>query len=198
MRTFHSGGVAGEDITHGLPRVQELLEARNPKGRAVLAEIDGTLQIKNSGDTKEISIHNKDGEVRTYKVSSRTQLYKGLKDKDQVHVGQQITRGSVNPNELLELTDAATTLGYIVNEVQDVYVSQGVEINDKHIEVIARQMLNKKFVIEAGDSNLIPGSQVNRYTFDKIASECIEEGKKAPIGRDVLLGLTKASLSTDS
>lgn len=198
MRTFHSGGVAGEDITHGLPRVQELLEARNPRGVAILAEYDGTLRVRKSGDEKIIMIEGDNGKTQESKVNARTQLYDGVKDKCHVKAGQQITRGSINPKDLLRLTDAATTLNYIVNEVQRVYKSQGVDINDKHIEVIARQMLNKKIVDDAGDSDLIPGEQINRYTFNRVVDECIEQGKKAPVGHDRLLGLTKASLSTDS
>ena len=198
MRTFHSGGVAGEDITHGLPRVQELLEARNPRGVAILAETDGILNVKKVGDEQEISVQGKKGKPKVYKVSAHAQLVDGVKDKCQVKVGQQITRGSINPKDLLRLTNAETTLSYIVNEVQRVYISQGVEINDKHIEVIARQMLNKKIVKKPGDTDLIPGSQINRYKFKRIVDECVKEGKEPPTGEDKLLGLTKASLSTDS
>ena len=197
MRTFHSGGVAGEDITHGLPRVQELLEARNPRGVALLADIEGKLSIKKVGDEQEITIQGK-SKAKTHKVSGHAQLVAGLKSGDTVSVGQQITRGSINPKDLLKLTDAETTLGYIVNEVQRVYVSQGVEINDKHIEVIARQMLNKVIVDKSGDTDLIPGQQINRYKFKRIVEECVKDKKEAPVGHDKLLGLTKASLSTDS
>ncbi|MBQ9690667.1 MAG: DNA-directed RNA polymerase subunit beta', partial [Eggerthellaceae bacterium] len=198
MRTFHAGGVAGGDITHGLPRVTELFEARKPKGLAVLAEIEGILQTSGDKDSKMLTIHNQDGEVREYIVPARAQLMPGLKDGDVVTVGQQLTRGSINPHDLLRLTDANTTLRYIVSQVQDVYVSQGVEINDKHIEVIARQMLRKITVLSAGDSDLLPGSQVNRYAFIDIADTLIAEGKQPPLGQPMLLGITKASLATDS
>ena len=141
MRTFHTGGVAGEDITHGLPRVQELFEARKPKGQAVLAEISGTMQVTGDKMSKTITIHDQEGNYREYVVSARAQLLPGVFDGCEVRVGQQLTKGSVNPHDLLRLTDPNTTLRYIVGQVQDVYVSQGVDINDKHIEVIARQML---------------------------------------------------------
>ena len=198
MRTFHSGGVAGEDITHGLPRVQELFEARKPKGQAVLAEIAGTLQIAGDKSQKILTIHDQDGNYREYAVSPRTQMLPGVEDGCEVSVGQQLTRGSVNPHDLLRLTDPNTTLRYIVGQVQGVYVSQGVDINDKHIEVIARQMLRKVAVLDAGDSDFLPGRQVNRFEFENVANELIAEGKNPPVGQPLLLGITKASLATDS
>ncbi|WP_304424767.1 DNA-directed RNA polymerase subunit beta', partial [uncultured Adlercreutzia sp.] len=198
MRTFHTGGVAGEDITHGLPRVQELFEARKPKGQAVLAEISGTMQVTGDKMSKTITIHDQEGNYREYVVSARAQLLPGIYDGCEVRVGQQLTKGSVNPHDLLRLTDPNTTLRYIVGQVQDVYVSQGVDINDKHIEVIARQMLRKVAVIDAGDSDFLPGRQVNRFEFEKVANELIAEGKEPPVGQPLLLGITKASLATDS
>ncbi|MBB3172044.1 DNA-directed RNA polymerase subunit beta' [Parvibacter caecicola] len=198
MRTFHTGGVAGEDITHGLPRVQELFEARKPKGQAVVAEISGTMQITGDKNSKTITIHDQEGNYREYLVSARAQMLPGVTDGCEVTVGQQLTRGSVNPHDLLRLTDPNTTLRYIVGEVQGVYVSQGVDINDKHIEVIARQMLRKVAVLEAGDSDFLPGRQVNRFEFEKIANQLIAEGKEPPVGQPLLLGITKASLATDS
>ena len=198
MRTFHTGGVAGEDITHGLPRVQELFEARKPKGQAVLAEISGVMQVTGDKMSKTITIHDQEGNYREYVVSARAQLLPGIYDGCEVRVGQQLTKGSVNPHDLLRLTDPNTTLRYIVGQVQDVYVSQGVDINDKHIEVIARQMLRKVAVIDAGDSDFLPGRQVNRFEFEKVANELIAEGKEPPVGQPLLLGITKASLATDS
>ena len=198
MRTFHAGGVAGDDITHGLPRVTELFEARKPKGLAVLAEIGGTLQVSSDKTTKTLTVHDQEGNFREYVVSARAQLLPGIFDGCQVKPGQQLTKGSVNPHDLLRLTDPNTTLRYIVAEVQDVYVSQGVDINDKHIEVIARQMLRKEVVMDAGDSELLPGRQVNRHEFERIANELIAEGKQPPVGQPLLLGITKASLATDS
>ena len=198
MRTFHAGGVAGDDITHGLPRVTELFEARKPKGQAVLAEIAGTLQITGDKTTKTLTVHDTEGNFREYVVSARAQMLPGIIDGCAVKVGQQLTKGSVNPHDLLRLTDPNTTLRYIVAQVQDVYVSQGVDINDKHIEVIARQMLRKVVVMEAGDSELLPGCQVNRHEFERVANELIAEGKQPPVGQPLLLGITKASLATDS
>ncbi len=198
MRTFHTGGVAGEDITHGLPRVQELFEARKPKGQAVLAEISGTLQISGDKNSKVLTVHDQEGNIREYVVSARAQMLPGVTDGCEVKVGQQLTKGSVNPHDLLRLTDPSTTLRYIVSQVQGVYVSQGVDINDKHIEVIARQMLRKVAVLDAGDSDLLPGRQVNRFEFEGIANELIAEGKEPPVGQPLLLGITKASLATDS
>ena len=198
MRTFHTGGVAGEDITHGLPRVQELFEARKPKGQAVLAEISGTLQISGDKNSKVLTVHDQEGNIREYVVSPRVTMIPGIVDGCQVKVGQQLTKGSVNLHDLLRLTDPNTTLRYIVSQVQGVYVSQGVDINDKHIEVIARQMLRKVAVLDSGDSDLLPGRQVNRFEFERVANELIEEGKEPPVGQPLLLGITKASLATDS
>ena len=198
MRTFHTGGVAGDDITHGLPRVQELFEARKPKGLAVLAEISGTLQVTEDKQQKVLTIHDQEGNYREYVVSGRAVLQSGVTDGCEVKIGQQLTKGSVNPHDLLRLTDPNTTLRYIVQQVQGVYVNQGVDINDKHIEVIARQMLRKVTVLDSGDSDYLPGRQVNRYEFQDKANELIAEGKQPPVGQPLLLGITKASLATDS
>ena len=198
MRTFHAGGVACEDITQCLPRVQELFEARKPKGQAVLAEISGTLQVSGDKSSKTLTIHDQEGNYREYVVSARATLFPGVEDGGEVKVGQQLTKGSVNPHDLLRLTDPNTTLRYIVAQVQGVYVSQGVDINDKHIEVIARQMLRKVAVLDAGDSEFLPGRQVNRYEFENVANALIAEGKNPPVGQPLLLGITKASLATDS
>ena len=198
MRTFHTGGVAGGDITGGLPRVTELFEARKPKGEAVLAEISGTLQISGDKDSRILSINNEDGEVVEYTTSARIQLMPGISDMCQVEVGQQLTRGSVNPHDLLRLTDVNTTLRYIVEQVQDVYTSQGVDINDKHIEVIARQMLRKMTVLDPGDSDYLPGAQVNRYEFEEECERIVMEDGTAPTATPLILGITKASLATDS
>ncbi len=198
MRTFHTGGVAGDDITHGLPRVTELFEARKPKGLAVLAEIAGTLQVAGDKQSKNITVHDQEGNIREYEVSARAQMMPGVIDGCEVQVGQQLTKGSINPHDLLRLTDPNTTLRYIVGQVQDVYVSQGVDINDKHIEVIARQMLRKLAVLDAGDSKYLPGRQVNRFEFEDVANQLVLEGKEPPTGQPLLLGITKASLATDS
>ncbi len=198
MRTFHSGGVAGEDITQGLPRVTELFEARKPKGLAILAEISGTLQISATKDSRTLTIHNEDGEVREYQTGARAQLMPGVSDMCTVEVGQQLTKGSIDPHELLRLTDVNTTLRYIVDQVQDVYTSQGVDINDKHVEVIARQMLRKVTVTDPGSSRFLPGAQVNRYEFEEEVDRIMLEGGDVPTARPLILGITKASLATDS
>jgi DNA-directed RNA polymerase subunit beta' len=198
MRTFHTGGVAGEDITHGLPRVTELFEARRPKGQAILAEISGVLQITGDRNQRTLSITDWEGNFREYQISARAQLMPDTVDGAQVEVGQQLTKGSINPHDLLRLTDSNTTLRYIVKQVQDVYISQGVDINDKHIEVIARQMLRKVAVTDAGDSNYLPGKQVDAYEFAREAERIALEGGEVPVGSPLLLGITKASLATDS
>ena len=198
MRTFHSGGVAGDDITQGLPRVTELFEARKPKGQAILAEISGNLQITNDKLTKTLAVSNDKGEVREYTASARAQLMPGVADGVQVTIGQQLTKGSINPHDLLRLTDAHTTLRYIVQQVQGVYQSQGVDINDKHIEVIVRQMLRKVSVLEPGSSEYLPGRQVDRIEFEDEARRIGIEGGEVPTAQPLLLGITKASLATDS
>lgn len=198
MRTFHSGGVAGDDITHGLPRVTELFEARKPKGQAVLAEIDGTLQISATEDGRLLKIHDQQGNIREYEVSARAQFLPNVVDGIEVKIGQQLTKGSVNPHDLLRLTDPNTTLRYIVDGVQNVYTSQGVDINDKHIEVIARQMLRKVLVTSSGDSMFLPGQQCDRADFRKEIKRVGEQGGDLPAGQPVLLGITKAALATDS
>ena len=198
MRTFHTGGVAGEDITHGLPRVTELFEARKPKGQATLAEIAGTLQISGDRSQRILTISDTEGNFREYQISIRAQLMPGIEDGAHVEIGQQLTKGSINPHDLLRLTDSNTTLRYIVAQVQDVYVSQGVDINDKHIEVIARQMLRKVSVTDPGDSGYLPGKQVDSNEFAKEAERIRMEGGEVPVGSPLLLGITKASLATDS
>ncbi|MDR1713762.1 MAG: DNA-directed RNA polymerase subunit beta' [Coriobacteriales bacterium] len=198
MRTFHTGGVAGEDITHGLPRVTELFEARRPKGQAVLAEIAGTLQIAGDKNQRTLTVHDQQGNLREYQVSARATLMPGVEDGVEVEIGQQLTKGSVNPHDLLRLTDSNTTLRYIVKQVQDVYISQGVDINDKHIEVIARQMLRKIAVLDSGSSDYLPGKQVDAYEFAREAERIAQDGGEPPVGQPLLLGITKASLATDS
>ncbi|HET6351378.1 MAG TPA: DNA-directed RNA polymerase subunit beta' [Coriobacteriia bacterium] len=202
MRTFHTGGVAGEDITHGLPRVTELFEARKPKGLAVLSEIAGKLRIEDAEKTRHLVVTGTEGEEagveKSYAVSRRTQLMPGVADGATVDLGQQLTKGSVNPHDLLALKGPAETLRYIVEQVQDVYRSQGVDINDKHIEVIARQMLRKVTVLEPGDTTMLPGALVDRFDFTKRNEASIAEGGEPANGHPVLLGITKASLATDS
>ncbi len=197
MRTFHTGGVAGEDITHGLPRVTELFEARKPKGLAVLAEIAGRLEIDDSDKSRLLTIKGEEGE-KEYIVSRRLQLLPGVADGAEIELGQQLTRGSVNPHDLLDLKGPNETLRYIVDQVQDVYRSQGVDINDKHIEVIARQMLRKVSVTEPGDAYFLPGALVDRFEFANANEAALAAGGEPAGGHPVLLGITKASLATDS
>jgi len=198
MRTFHTGGVAGEDITHGLPRVTELFEARKPKGLAVLADIGGKLKIEDGDKTRTLTITGEDGEEREYTISRRLQLLVGVADGATVELGQQLTRGSVNPHDLLALKGPNDTLRYIVDQVQDVYRSQGVDINDKHIEVISRQMLRKVSVTEPGDAGLLPGQLVDRLDFAASNEAALAAGGEPAAGHPVLLGITKASLATES
>ncbi len=198
MRTFHSGGVAGGDITGGLPRVQELFEARRPKGEAVLSEIDGKLSIYEDKDERRLTIVADDGDVVEYQISSRSRLRPDVYDGCDIKVGQQLTEGSIYPHDLLRLTDPNTTLRYIVSQVQKVYVEQGVDINDKHIEAIARQMLRKVVVVDTGDSSFLPGTQVDVNEFRNETERIILEGGNPPVGQPILLGITKASLATDS
>jgi DNA-directed RNA polymerase subunit beta' len=198
MRTFHTGGVAGEDITHGLPRVTELFEARKPKGQAQLAEISGTLTIEDGDKTRTLTVRASDGKEKIYTISRRSRLRQGIVDGAEIEAGTQLTEGSVNPHDLLVLRGPKAVLGYIVREVQEVYASQGVDINDKHIEVIARQMMRKISVLEAGDTTFLPGQLVDRLSYETENERVISEGGEPAVGASVLLGITKASLATDS
>ena len=198
MRTFHTGGVAGEDITHGLPRVTELFEARKPKGQAVIAEVAGVLTIEDVDKTRSMTVVAEDGTEKAYAVSRRARLRPGVASGVNVELGQQLTEGSVNPHDLLTLKGPNETLRYTVEQVQEVYRSQGVDINDKHIEVISRQMLRKVSVTEPGDSGFLPGQLVDRLDFASGNEAAIAAGGEPANGHPVLLGITKASLATDS
>ncbi len=196
MRTIHSGGVAGvADITQGLPRVEELFEARKPKGLAIVAEIDGIVKIAEDKKRKTISVTSKD-DSRSYVIPFGSKLK--VKDGEEVLAGQPLTEGSINPNELLAIKGPEGVYNYLVQEVQKVYRNQGVDINDKHIEVIGRQMLKKVRVEDNGDTPMFAGSLVDMYEFEDINKKAIEEGKRPATGKRVLLGITKASLATDS
>ncbi len=198
MRTFHTGGVAGEDITHGLPRVTELFEARKPKGQAMLAEIAGKLTIEDGEKARDLVVTDDKGNTKSYTVSRRARLRPGAEAGVDVTVGQQLTEGSVNPHDLLDLKGPSAVLRYIVAQVQEVYRSQGVDINDKHIEVIARQMLRKISVVEPGDSDFLPGQLADRFVFDTSNDGILASKGEPAIGHPVLLGITKASLATES
>ncbi len=196
MRTIHSGGVAGvADITQGLPRVEELFEARKPKGLAIIAEIDGKVSIKEDKKKKEVIVTSKD-DSKTYTIPFGSKLK--VMDGDEVEAGDPITEGSINPNDILLIKGPEGVYTYLVQEVQKVYRNQGVDINDKHIEVIGRQMLKKVRVDDNGDTELFPGSLVNMYEFEDINKKAIAEGKRPATGKRVLLGITKASLATES
>ncbi len=197
MRTFHTGGVAGgEDITQGLPRVQELFEARNPKGKATIAEIDGKVsKIKEDHGKFKISIKNK-LETKEHTTNYGAKLC--VEEGAVVHCGDKLTEGAISPKELLDVTDPITTQEYILKEVQNTYRSQGVDISDKHIEIIARRMISKIRIVEGGNTRFLPGSLVNFREFTEGNKEAIIKGKKPALGRPVLLGITKASLETDS
>ncbi len=197
MRTFHSGGVAGGDITQGLPRVEELFEARKPKGLAIITEIKGYATLNDTKKKREVIVTDPDsGDSKTYLIpySSR------IKDVDGklLEAGDEITEGSVNPHDILRIKGVRAVQDYMLREVQRVYRLQGVEINDKHIEVIVRRMLKKILVEDNGDSDLLPGTHVDVLEFEDINEKLIEEGKNPAVGKQVLLGITKASLATDS
>ncbi len=197
MRTFHMGGVAGDDITQGLPRVEELFEARKPKGQAIIAEIAGIVRMGESKGRREITVVNDDEhESQSYTVpfGSRIRIHEG----DHVQVGEELTEGSVNPHDLLRVMGLNGVQNYLLQEVQRVYRVQGVDINDKHIEVMVRQMMRKVKIEEAGDTTLLPGALVDRFDFEDQNAEVLLRGGTPAVAKPVVLGITKASLATDS
>lgn len=196
MRTFHTGGVAGEDITQGLPRVEELFEARKPKGLAIISEIKGTVKISETKKKREIVVTSEDGETRSYLIPYGSRIK--VSDGDQVEAGDELTEGSVNPHDILKIKGVEAVQTYLVHEVQKVYRMQGVDINDKHIEVIVRQMLRKVKVEDPGDTSLLPGGLVDVFDFEEENAKAIAEGKKPAVAKRALLGITKAALATDS
>ena len=197
MRTFHIGGIAGNDITQGLPRVEEIFEARKPKGLAIITEIAGIAQINDAKKKREIIVTNKEtGESKTYLIPYGSRIK--VTDGAELAAGDELTEGSVNPHDILKIKDVNAVQDYMLREVQRVYRLQGVEINDKHIEVIVRQMLQKTRVEEAGDSDFLPGTLVDTLDFEDINEELEANGKKPAEGKQVLLGITKASLATNS
>lgn len=197
MRTFHTGGVAGDDITQGLPRVQELFEARNPKGQAVITEIDGEItSISEGKDRQQEIVVSGSIETRTYNAPYTARLKVAV--GDMVKRGQELTEGSIDPKELLKVTDVQTVQQYLLHEVQRVYRMQGVEIGDKHIEVMVRQMLRKVRVIDSGETDVLPGTLMDIHQFTEANKKALLEGKNPATGKPVLLGITKASLETDS
>ena len=196
MRTFHTGGVAGGDITQGLPRVEELFEARKPKGLAVISEIAGHVEIDETGKRKEVIVIPEDGESQVYQIPYGSRLK--VKNGQAVKAGDQLTQGSINPHDIVRVNGIGGVQDYIVKEVQRVYRLQGVDINDKHIEVIVRQMLSKVKVEDPGDTDLIPGGYEDVLTYNKCNAEAESKGLRPAVAKRVLLGITKASLATDS
>ena len=197
MRTFHTGGVAGADITQGLPRIQELFEARNPKGRAIIAEIDGVITtIKaNTKNRYEITLTNK-LESRNYLLPYGVQPL--VAEGDEVLAGDMLTEGSIDPKELLRVKDVAAVQAYILKEVQNVYRAQGVELSDKHIEIMVHQMMKKVKVIDGGDTDILPGSLIDMTHYTRVNAAAIMRGKRPAVGIPTILGITKASLETES
>ncbi len=200
MRTFHTGGVAGDDITQGLPRVEELFEARKPKGLAIISEIAGKAVIKDTKKKKEVVVTNEEtGEIKTYLIpyGSRTKITDDPEGQI-IEAGDELTDGSVNPHDILKIKGIRAVQDYMLREVQRVYRLQGVEINDKHIEVIVRQMLKKVRIENNGDSDFLPGTLVDALDLDDINASLVAEGKEPAEGSQIILGITKASLATNS
>jgi DNA-directed RNA polymerase subunit beta' len=204
MRTFHTGGVAGGDITQGLPRVEELFEARKPKGMAIISEISGKVEIRDNKKKNEIVVTNDEtGESKAYLKPYGTETKKRsdgthLADGDYVEAGDQLTEGSVNPHDLLKIKGVNAVQDYLLQEVQRVYRLQGVEISDKHIEVLVRQMLKKVRVDDPGDTGMLPGTMIDNLELDAVNERMKESGLKEASSRQILLGITKASLATES
>src|SRR5438552_3562892 len=196
LRTFHTGGVAGADITHGLPRVVELFEARKPKGVAAIANVSGTAAIDDDEKERRITILDSKGEDHLFRFPRRTRLL--VEHGQKVDAGQQLNEGSLYPAELLEVRGRDDTERYLVREVQEVYKSQGVDINDKHIELIVRQMLKRVRVDRKGGTDFLPGSLVDRHVLKRRNEQLKKDGGESAAGEQVILGITKASLATDS
>ncbi len=197
MRTFHTGGVAGGDITQGLPRVEELFEARKPKGLAIISEFGGVVALKDTKKKREIVVTDTEtGNSKTYLIPYGSRIK--VQDEQVIEAGDELTEGSVNPHDILKIKGVRAVQDYMLREVQRVYRLQGVEINDKHVEMIVHQMLKKVRVEESGDSEVLPGVSMDVLDFTEMNEQLIEEGKRPAEGKQVMLGITKASLATDS
>ena len=197
MRTFHSGGVAGDDITQGLPRVEELFEARKPKGLAIITEFGGVATINDTKKKREIIVTNQEtGESKAYLIPYGSRIK--ITDGAVLEAGDELTEGSVNPHDILKIKGLRAVQDYMIQEVQRVYRLQGVEINDKHIEVLVRQMLKKIRIEEAGESGFLPGTMVDVLEFEDKNEELAAEGLEQATGEQIMLGITKASLATNS
>ncbi len=196
MRTFHTGGVVGEDITHGLPRVVELFEARKPKGLALVSEVSGKVEIKEGKKFKKIVIHTESGREKTYTVSKRAHIK--VANGAEVKAGDQLTEGSLRPQDILRIKGLQAVQLYILDEVQKVYRSQAVEISDKHIEIIIRQMLRRVSIVDPGDTDFLPGQIVDRFIFERENEKVRKQGGKPASAKQVLMGITKAALAAES
>ncbi|MCH5188435.1 MAG: DNA-directed RNA polymerase subunit beta', partial [Oscillospiraceae bacterium] len=199
MRTFHTGGVAGDDITQGLPRVEELFEARKPKGVAIISDIGGKVTIQREKQKVTVIVTDESEEIpQSISVPIPFGSSLKVKDGDIIPKGGELTVGSVNPHDILRINGLTAVQEYLVKEVQSVYRSQAVDIADKHIEVIVRQMMRKVRIEDEGDSNYLVGETENRIQFQEIVKQYEAEGKRPPVGKELLLGITKAALATDS
>ena len=197
MRTFHTGGVAGDDITQGLPRVEELFEARKPKGLAIIAEFGGTINIRDTKKKREVVVTNTEtAESKAYLIPYGSRIK--VIENQVIEAGDELTEGSVNPHDILKIKGVRAVQDYMIQEVQRVYRLQGVEINDKHIEVIVRQMLKKVRIENNGDSEFLPGAMVDLLEYEDEVAKLTGQGKEPPEGKQVMLGITKASLATNS
>ena len=199
MRTFHSGGVAGDDITQGLPRVEELFEARKPKGLAIIAEGAGVVSIRDEKKKREVIItNNETGEAKNYLIPFNSRIKPEIEDGKYIEAGDELTEGSVNPHDILKIKGVRAVQDYILREVQRVYRLQGVDINDKHVEVIVRQMLKKVRIETPGDSEYLPGMTADTLEFNETCEKLLEAGQEPPTATQILLGITKSSLATNS
>ena len=197
MRTFHTGGVAGDDITQGLPRVEELFEARKPKGLAIISEFGGKVTLRDTKKKREVIItDDESGQSKVYLIPYGSRIK--VVDGQELEAGDELTEGSVNPHDILKIKGVRAVQDYMLREVQRVYRLQGVEINDKHIEVIVRQMLKKVRIENNGDSDFLPGTLVDTLEFEDKVEELREKGMEEPEGKQIILGITKASLATNS
>ncbi|MHB9942105.1 DNA-directed RNA polymerase subunit beta' [Clostridium sporogenes] len=196
MRTFHTGGVAGADITQGLPRVEELFEARKPKGLAIVSEVSGTVKMEETKKKRTIIVVTDDGEEVSYDIPFGSRIK--VKNADIISAGDEITEGSINPHDILRIKGVDGVKNYLLSEVQKVYRLQGVDINDKHLEVVIRQMTRKIKIEDSGDTELLPGTMIDVFDFEEANREILEKGGEPAVGRIALLGITKAALATDS
>ncbi|WP_434282572.1 DNA-directed RNA polymerase subunit beta' [Clostridium botulinum] len=196
MRTFHTGGVAGADITQGLPRVEELFEARKPKGLAIVSEVSGTVKMEETKKKRTIIVVTDDGEEVSYDIPFGSRIK--VKNGDIISAGDEITEGSINPHDILRIKGVDGVKNYLLSEVQKVYRLQGVDINDKHLEVVIRQMTRKIKIEDSGDTELLPGTMIDVFDFEEANREILEKGGEPAVGRIALLGITKAALATDS